>query len=522
MVLTPEQEQIGKQNFSDAVGVSRRDFLAGVGAGAAGLGVAYFGYKELKGDPVRVAFIGTGDEGNILITQHPPKYMDIVAIADLRPSNRERAFNGDGNEHRVGLIKKLGAEKASKIKVYDDHRKLLDAKDELGIEAVVIATPLVTHAPIALDCLDSGLHVLTEKLMARTVPDCKAMIRKARDNNLLLAVGHQRHYSVLYDNANSLVQSGALGDIKYIRAQWHRNNSFPHADSWQKRIPAADKDALAKADLSSFGFDSVNQLINWRLYNSTGGGLMAELGSHQMDACSIFLGKVHPLAVQGYGGKNFYGIPGVGPKDKWDDDREIDDHVYVTLEFPGPHYEQNDRDKCVVTYSSISTNKFEPYGELVYGSRGTLFMKTEKEAMLWKEEGRGSLGGGPDQRLWIVSGSADGGGPVMEAYETTSGAAKASSTGGELAENVSRGYTEEMEHFCYAIRSQSPDYWPGGEPLAPSKGGLRCNGVVAMADAIMALTANLAMATHKRIEFKSEWFDPDSDAAPETDPEIVG
>ncbi|MFG0294740.1 MAG: gfo/Idh/MocA family oxidoreductase, partial [Maioricimonas sp. JB045] len=87
---------------------------------------------------------------------------------------------------------------------------------------------------------------------------------------------------------------------------------------------------------------------------------------------------------------------------------------------------------------------------------------------------------------------------------------------------VSRGYTEEMEHFCYAIRSQSPDYWPGGEPLAPSKGGLRCNGVVAMADAIMALTANLAMATHKRIEFKSEWFDPDSDAAPETDPEIVG
>ena len=46
--------------------------------------------------------------------------------------------------------------------------------------------------------------------------------------------------------------------------------------------------------------------MRWRLYDRTGGGLMAELGSHQLDACSIFLGKVHPLAVQGVGGKFYY------------------------------------------------------------------------------------------------------------------------------------------------------------------------------------------------------------------------
>ncbi|MCA8998889.1 MAG: Gfo/Idh/MocA family oxidoreductase [Planctomycetaceae bacterium] len=522
MVLTPEQELIGKQNFSGAVeavagaDMTRREAIKAAAAGGIGLGAAYFGYKELEADPVRVAFIGTGDEGNILLNEHPPKYMNVVAIADLRPSNRERAFRGDGNEVRMGLIKKLGADKASKIEVFNSHKELLDNAKRLGIEAVVIATPLVTHAPIAIDCLESGLHVLTEKLMARTVQSCKEMIRTAKKNNLLLAVGHQRHYSVLYHNANSLVQSGLVGDVKYIRAQWHRNNSFPNSDSWQKGIPSADK-GLKDADLKAFKFDSLNHLINWRLYNSTGGGLMAELGSHQMDAASIFLGKVHPLAVSGYGGKNFYGIPGVGPKDKWDDDREIDDHIYVTFEFPGTHFEQNDRDKAIVTYSSINTNKFEPYGELVYGSRGTLFMKTEKEAMLWKEEGRGSQGGGPDQRLWVISGTTTGGGPVLEAYETTSGPKAASGGGPDWASNVSRGYTEEMEHFCYAIRNHGSDYWPGGQPRPPKEGGLRCNGVVAMADAIMALTANIAMDQHKYIEFKPEWFDFESDATPEAD-----
>jgi hypothetical protein len=43
-----------------------------------------------------------------------------------------------------------------------------------------------------------------------------------------------------------------------------------------------------------------------------------------------------------------------------------------------------------------------------------------------------------------------------------------------------------------------------------------------MADAIMALTANLAMKHRKRVVFKDAWFDPESDAAPETDPDVIG
>lgn len=181
MKLTPEQIQIGKDNFHEAVGYTRRDFIKGAAAATTGLGAMYFGYEKLEGEPVRVGFIGTGDEGNILLNEHPPEYMNIVAVADLRPTNLERAFQGDGNDVRMGLFQKLGEEKAKTIKQFSNHKDLIEAKDELGLEAVVIAVPLSQHAPIAMEAMEAGLHVLTEKLMAHSITECKKMIRKAAE-----------------------------------------------------------------------------------------------------------------------------------------------------------------------------------------------------------------------------------------------------------------------------------------------------------------------------------------------------
>jgi len=84
-------------------------------------------------------------------------------------------------------------------------------------------------------------------------------------------------------------------------------------------------------EYKKYDYQSLDELINWRLYNRTGAGLMAELGSHQLDACSIFLEKKHPLAVTGIGGTFFY-----------TDGREADDHVFTLFEFPGKG-EKDDR-----------------------------------------------------------------------------------------------------------------------------------------------------------------------------------
>lgn len=566
--MTPEQRTQGEKNFNaatDQLGLNRRGFLkAGIlGAGAVGGSAAavYYGYQSVQGNPVRAALIGTGDEGGVLVGEHNPEFLKFVAVCDVRPSNLRRIFDGEPTGLRKGLKRMYGLGVRQKggpdyIEEFTDYKKML--RERKDIEAVVIATPLHLHAPMAIDCMKAGqergkpIHVLCEKLMAWNVKQCKQMIQVAKETGSILSIGHQRHYSMLYSHATEVIKSGLLGDIKHIRALWHRNFSWPYKhdakkgkqvagitpptvrDGWFQPVLEEDYLALrARAKeagftedefgkfLNQYGFDSMEQLIRWRLYAETGGGLMAELGSHQLDACSIFLGKVKPLAVQGYGGKLFFG-PGKN-------DRNIDDHVFVTYEFPGKNHPNgpnrgNDKnDIVVVTYSSVSTNSFEQYGECLMGSRGTMVVEAEQKVMLYTEKDPTKRG---DQRTMDVTvaglkaseAAADAtstwGGPV--ASVTASTGATGTQTG-----PVSRGYREEMEDFAYCVR-----LWDRSKGYAKDKDGKyvqrmpRCHGEVAMADAIIALTSNRAMhggegGTPVRIAFDPKWFDADEAAVPD-------
>jgi len=529
--MTAEQKQTGKDNFNRvADGLTRRDFMKSL-ALTSGIALpvgaaAYFAYShdEVKDKPLRAALIGGGDEGNVLVTDHNPAYVQIMAVCDIRPSNMKRIFEGgdwtvdDKGEwklkkqaRRVGLNHHYGLAAEKTIKKYDDYKKVLEDKD---VEAVIIALPLHLHAQVAIDAMKAGKHVLCEKLMGWNITQCKEMIKVAEETDRLLSIGHQRHYSMLYAHAVEVVNSGVLGEIRHIRALWHRNNAKPRKegvavdksnpntiqDGWRPEIPKADMDAL-NSKIKSLGYKSMEELVRWRLFNRTGGGLMAELGSHQLDACSIFLGKVHPLAVQGFGGRLFYR-----------DEREIDDHVFVTFEFPGPNYfkgpdtrEVKDKDdKIIVTYSSINTNgALEPYGECLMGSKGSLVVETEQNVMLYPEPG------GRGMTVSVSTGSS--GKPVLDSSGSTGGPGPAAMavTSGSAA---SRGYREEMEHFAYCIRMREKE-----GVSRQDRPQVRCHGTAAMADAIIALTSNLAMRKGQRIEFKESWFDPKSPDVPDAE-----
>jgi predicted dehydrogenase len=549
MNLSPEERAIGRENFHSAIGSehTRRDFLLGsvaaVAGTGAGLGSFYFGYGRSLGEPVRIGVIGTGDEGSVLIGAHTPDYVQIKAICDIRPYNIHRAFHGDASSEtamaaRPGLMKKYGwsseDEARKHVKVYTDYKDLLNDPE---IEGVVIALPLHLHAPVAIEAMSNAdtklrKHVLTEKLMAKTVGLCKDMGRVSSQTGMLLATGHQRHYSILYDNAVHAIKQGLLGDIHHIRAQWHRGN-LPNKDSWSQPLPddkmaedvkalearlakekGAKIDEISKritllklqlldrdVDAAKYGYierkledgtllhTPLCELIRWRLWDRTGGGLMAELGSHQLDAAGIFVSaqrkdgkKARPLSVSGMGGRHIFPL-----------DRDCDDHVYCMYEFPAADYEKDTNRKVVVSYSSINGNGFGDYGECVMGTDGTLILLREQEVMLFK-------GAATSTSVTVSKGA---GGPTLDT--SASGGGAAAEVGRRALDRgpVSRGYTEEIEHWAWCIRNPSPENQP------------RCQPEVAMADAIIALTSNLAMRERKQIEFKQEWFEIDHDDTPE-------
>lgn len=549
MNLTEAQKWVGKDNFTDVVGVTRRDFLTGTLAAGlatgAGLGSLYFGYGKSVGNPLRVGVLGTGDEGSVLIGAHNPDYLNVVGIADIRPYNIFRGFHGDVSSAsaltaRPGLMSKYkwSTENAARkqVKVYQAYEDLLADKN---IEAVIIALPLHLHAEASIKAMRAGKHVLTEKLMGHSIHECKEMGRIAKETGKILATGHQRHYSILYDNAvHTIGKARLLGDLHSIRAQWHRGN-LPGKDSWKPPLPddeslakrlagwkkdletvkPSDIDGLTKKiaqleaqiadaaiDAAKYGYTQMTlgngsarspmeELIRWRLWNRTGGGLMAELGSHQLDAAGIFVSAMHgegkkvkPLTVTAVGNRSLFPA-----------DREIDDHVYCMYEYPAPGYAEDKNKKIVVTYSSINGNGFGGYGEVVLGTKGTLVLEQEQDVMLYKDSAK-------DTRVTV--GKAKDGTPTLDTTESGGGGGgyAASGPGGAAAAPPSRGYTEEMEHWAWCIRNPSPENQP------------RCKPDVAIADAVIALVSNIALAnptTQSRIEFKPEWFDIASDETPE-------
>ena len=216
-LLTPEQRTLGRQNADAALGATRRDFLKAAAVVPAA-GAFYFAYTGVE-KPVKAAIIGTGNEGcQAMIRDHNRAAIDYIGFCDSRPSQQVRA------RKEFEAHKDYSKDDVAKLKQYDDVDKMLADPD---VEMVVIALPLWLHAPVAIKAMQAGKHVFCEKLMAHSVGQCKAMVATAHDRNRLLAIGHQRHYSTLYNNANYLVQNGHLGEIRHIRALWHRNQACP-------------------------------------------------------------------------------------------------------------------------------------------------------------------------------------------------------------------------------------------------------------------------------------------------------
>ena len=120
----------------------------------------------------------------------------LTMIADARPERRQAA------ERRHPGVKTCA-----------DDASLIQSKD---VDAVVIATPLATHHPLASAAMSAGKHVLVEKPLAGSKKDAESLASLAEKRGVCLMVDHTFVYTGAVRKIRSIIDAGDLGQLLYL------------------------------------------------------------------------------------------------------------------------------------------------------------------------------------------------------------------------------------------------------------------------------------------------------------------
>ena len=195
---------------------------------------------------------------------------------------------------------------------------------EKGLDAAIIATPDFWHAPHAVRCMEAGLHVYCESMMAHTLDAARDIVRASERSGRLCQIGHQHRSSAVYRFIRDLWlrEHRICGDIHNINSQ--RNTSIIGlADYWKHtRFP---KVMLVPADiLKRHGYEDVHALLNWHSHRPYTQGRLAFFTARQMDVIHWLLDLV-PKSVSVSAGRDFY------------KHREMFDNIMCVFQYDTPH-----------------------------------------------------------------------------------------------------------------------------------------------------------------------------------------
>lgn len=244
---------------------------------------------------INVAVIGCG---TIATTAHVPSYtanpeVEIKWFCDLIP---ERA--------------KAMADKYGRGKVTTDYREIL--KDE-EVTAVSVCTPNNVHAPITIDCLKAGKHVLCEKPAARTYAEALAMQKAQHETGKVLNIGVVNRFNDGVNKIKGLIDSGELGEIYQVYVSFRAHRSIPGLGG-----------AFTTSAIS-------------------GGGVLIDWGVHFLDIVMYCCGDPKPKTVSGETfcklGKDLKGYTYVSMwahPPKYDGVYDVEDAVTALVRTEGP------------------------------------------------------------------------------------------------------------------------------------------------------------------------------------------
>ena len=179
--------------------------------------------------------------------------------------------------------------------IYTDHRGML-ANDD--IDVISVGLPNFLHAPVTIDSLNAGKHVLCEKPPARNAEEAMAMAEAARANNLTLMYALVLRFEGDSLMLRKMVDDGELGEVYFGKAGYVRRRGIPIGDG------------------------------GWFVDKSkSGGGGLIDIGVHALDRIWWLMGNPKPISVLGATFSKFRHL--VSEEVKYD----VDDSAFAQIRF---------------------------------------------------------------------------------------------------------------------------------------------------------------------------------------------
>jgi predicted dehydrogenase len=283
--------------------IHRRKFLQNAGMLLAGGTVlssldnkafAIFKNRLAPSNQLNVAAIGINGMGwaNLSAALKVPG-INVTALCDVDKNVLDK---------RMNELSKLNID-ASKVKTYNDYRKLLEQKD---IDFVIIGTPDHWHALQMIHACEAGKDVYVEKPVGNSIVECRTMVAAQQRYNKVVQAGQWQRSQQHFRDAVDYVQSGKLGMIRTVKVWCYQGWMRPEPVVPDSNPPAGVDYAMWLGPAPKRPFNASRFHFNFRWFWDYAGGLMTDWGVHLLDYALLGMKADVPKSIAALGGKFAY------------------------------------------------------------------------------------------------------------------------------------------------------------------------------------------------------------------------
>ena len=213
-----------------------------------------------------------------------------------------------------------------------------EARRKDGIEAVAIVTPNHMHAPVALEFLTRGIHVICDKPLTATLPEAKRLARAAEASGVIFALTHNYTGYPMIRQAKAMVEAGELGDLRLVQVEY--------AQDWLAHEVEGSKQADWRTDPARSG----------------AGGSTGDIGTHAFNLANFVSGLT--LAELAADLQSF--VPG----------RRVDDNAHVLMRYTSGA-------RGMLWCSQVASGQENGLRLRIYGTKAGIEWEQENPNYLW-------------------------------------------------------------------------------------------------------------------------------------------